>query len=161
MQFPAPKHVSFRKYSNLNFRVYTVRDTKKGMLSRCKKGSVLIFRSLIISNIKGYARARMLALEWKERALNYKKRWFPAAILVVQNCPPIWCLHTNLYKGAWKVSASNSAKTVGHKNLTLPHFFYILVFYESFILLSSSTGRFPIYFFFLVPCLLRDSENEE
>ena len=37
------------------------------------KALLLIFISLIISSIKGYARARMLALEWKERALNYDK----------------------------------------------------------------------------------------
>ena len=43
-KFPAPKHVSFRKYSNLNFRVFTVRDTKIGMLSRWKKVSPLDFQ---------------------------------------------------------------------------------------------------------------------
>ena len=32
-KFPAPKGVSFRKYSNLNFQVFTVRDTKIGILS--------------------------------------------------------------------------------------------------------------------------------
>ena len=37
-----------------------------------KKALLLIFSSLIISSIKGYARARMLALEWKERALALK-----------------------------------------------------------------------------------------
>ena len=42
-RIPAPKHVSFRKYSNLNFRVFTVRDTKTGMLSHWKKSLVLIF----------------------------------------------------------------------------------------------------------------------
>ena len=52
-KFPAPKHVSFRKYSNLNFRVFTVRDTKIGMLSHWKKPSLLfIFSSLTISRIK-------------------------------------------------------------------------------------------------------------
>ena len=47
------------------------------------------------------------------------------------------------YKGAWNVSANNS-EAVGHKDL---------VFYKHLIFLSSSIGRFPIYF------LLRDSEN--
>ena len=42
-KFPAPKHVSFRKYSSLNFRVFTVRETIVGMLSHCKKSLVLIF----------------------------------------------------------------------------------------------------------------------
>ena len=32
-KFPASKHVSFRKYRNMNLRVFTVRDTKIGMLS--------------------------------------------------------------------------------------------------------------------------------
>ena len=43
-KFPAPKHVSFRKYSSLKFRVFTVRDTKRGMLSPWKKVSPLDFR---------------------------------------------------------------------------------------------------------------------
>ena len=43
-KFPAPKHVSFRKYSSLNFRVFTVRDTKRGMLSPWKKVSPLDFQ---------------------------------------------------------------------------------------------------------------------
>ena len=33
-KFPVPQHVSFRKYSNLNFRVFTGCDTKIGILSR-------------------------------------------------------------------------------------------------------------------------------
>ena len=41
-KFLAPKHVSFRKYSNLNFGVFTVRDTKIGMLSHWKKSVLLI-----------------------------------------------------------------------------------------------------------------------
>ena len=76
----------------------------------------------------------MLVLEWKERAFIEKVNsrcfcWFPAAILVHQNCTPIWRLHTKLYKGAWHVSANNS-ETVGHKDLTLAQIFYILVFYN-------------------------------
>ena len=55
--------------------------------------------------------------------------WFPAAILVHQNGAPIWRLHTKLYKGAWNVSANNS-KTVGHKDLRLGKFVWILVFYN-------------------------------
>ena len=43
-KFPAPKHVSFQKYSNLNFRVFKVRDTKIGMLSPWKKVSQLDFQ---------------------------------------------------------------------------------------------------------------------
>ena len=71
----------------------------------------------------------MLVLEWKERAFIEKVNsrcfcWFPAAILVDQNGPQIWRLHTKLYKVAWNVSANNS-ETVGHKDLRL-----ILVFYN-------------------------------
>ena len=91
----------------------------------------------------------MLALEWKRRAFIEKVnsrcfRWFPVSILVDQNCLPIWHLHTKLYKGAWNVLANNSDTHVGHKDLRFGQIVYKLVF---------------IYFF--VPCLLRDSENEE
>ena len=55
--------------------------------------------------------------------------WFPAAILVDSFCPPIWRLHTKLYKGAWNVSATNS-ETVGHKDLRFGQIVYILVFYN-------------------------------
>ena len=78
--------------------------------------------------------ARMLALEWKGRALIEKVNskcfcCFPAAILVDPNCPPIWLLHTKLYKGAWNVSANNS-ETVGHKDLRFGKTVYILVLYN-------------------------------
>ena len=77
---------------------------------------------------------RMLALEWKGRAFMEKVNsrcfcWFPAAILVDSFCPPIWRLHTKLYKGAWNVSANNS-ETVGHKDLRFGQIVYILVFYN-------------------------------
>ena len=45
------------------------------------------------------------------------------------NCPPIWRLHTKLYKGAGNVSANNS-ETVGHKDLRFGQIVYILVFYN-------------------------------
>ena len=77
--------------------------------------------------------ARMLALERKGRAFIEKVNstccWFPAAILVDSFCPPIWRLHTKLYKGAWNVSANNS-ETVGHKDLRFGRIVYILVFYN-------------------------------
>ena len=76
----------------------------------------------------------MLALELKGGAFIEKVNsrcfcWFPAAILVDSFCPPIWRLHTKLYKGAWNVSATNS-ETVGHKDLRFGQIVYILVFYN-------------------------------
>ena len=58
-KFPAPKHVSFRKYSSLNVRVFTVRDTKIGMVSPWKKSLRLIFSSLTISSIRRYVYAQV------------------------------------------------------------------------------------------------------
>ena len=58
-----------------------------------------------------------------------------------------------LQKGAWNVLANNS-ETVGHKDLRLGQFVYILVFYNiSFSWLLPLDG-FQFYF------LLRDSEND-
>ena len=78
--------------------------------------------------------ARMLALEWKERAFIEKMNsrwfcWFPAAIFVYQNCTQIWRLHTKPYKRCGNVSANNS-ETVGHEDLRLGQIVYILVFYN-------------------------------
>ena len=73
------------------------------------------------------------------------------AILVHQNCSPIWLSHIKLYKGASNVLVSNS-ETVGQKDLR--KIVYILVFYN-------------ISFSWLLPpddikfiSLLRDSEND-
>ena len=149
----------FRKHSNLNFRVFTVRDTKIGMLSRWKKSLLLILSSITISSIRRYVFcARMLVFERKEGAFIEKVNsrcfcWFPAAILVDQNGTPIWRLHTKLYKGAWNVSVNNS-ETVGHKDLRLEKIVYILVFYNtSFSWLLPLDGFQYIF-------LLRDSEND-
>ena len=103
----------------------------------------------------------MLALEVKGRVFIEKVNsrcfcCFPAATLLDSFCPPILLLHTKLYKGSWNVSANNS-ETVGHKDLRFGQIVYILVFYSfSWLLLM---GGFQLIFF--VPCLLRDSENEE
>ena len=77
---------------------------------------------------------RMLALEWKGRALIEKVNsrcfsWSAAAILVDQNCPPICRPHTKLYKGGWNVSANNS-EIVGHKDQSFGKTVNILVFYN-------------------------------
>ena len=94
----------------------------------------------------------MLVLEWKERAFIEKVNsrcfcWFPAAILVDQNGPPIWRLL------AWNVSANNS-ETVGHKDLRLGQTVCIFFFYNiSFSWLLQVDG-FQFIFW------LRDSEND-
>ena len=49
--------------------------------------------------------------------------------IVHQLGPPIWRLHTKLYKGAWNVSATNS-ETVGHKDLRFGQIVYIVVVYN-------------------------------
>ena len=58
-KFPAPKHVSFRKYSSLKVRVFTVRDSKIGMLSPWTKSLRLIFSSLTISSVRRYVYAQV------------------------------------------------------------------------------------------------------
>ena len=93
---------------------------------------------------------RMLALEWKGRAFIEKVNtgcfcWFPATILEDQNCPPIWRLHTKLYKGVWNVSGNNS-ETVGYKDLRFGQIVYILVFYNiSFSWLVPLDGFRPVF----------------
>ena len=138
-----------------NFLVFKVRDTKIGMLSRWKKVSPLDFQQY---NHFKYQKiclcVRMLVLEWKERAFIEKVNsrcfcWFPAAILVDSFCPPIWRLHTKLYKGAWNVSA-NYSQTMVHKDLRLGKIVYTLVFYNIHFL----------GFFHWTVSNLRDSESD-
>ena len=50
-------------------------------------------------------------------------------ILVDHSAKRYWRLHTQLYKSAGNVSASNS-ETVGHKDLRLGQIVYIPVFYN-------------------------------
>ena len=58
-KFPAPQVCFISKFSSLNFRVFTVRDTKIGMLSLWKKSLRLIFSSLTISRIRRYVYAQV------------------------------------------------------------------------------------------------------
>ena len=102
----------------------------------------------------------MLALEWKGRAFIEKVNsrcfcWFPAAILVDRNCPPIWHLHTKLYKGVWNVLANNS-ENVGHKDLRFGQIVYISVFYN-----ISFSWLLPLDGFQLNFLCRFDSKNEE
>ena len=81
-------------------------------------------------------------------------------ILVDSFCPPIWRLHTKLYKGAWNVSANNS-ETVDHKDQRFGKIVYILVFYNlSFFWLFPLDG---FYFIFLcrVYCVTGKTKNLE
>ena len=87
--------------------------------------------------------SRIVALEWKERALIEKVIsryfwWFLEAILVYQNCTPMWCLHIKLYKSVQNI-ATNDSETVVYKDLT--NCLYISLLYH-FIFLASSTGQF-------------------
>ena len=79
------------------------------------------------------------------------------AILVDQNCPPIWRLNTKLYKGVWNVSANNS-ETVGYKDLRLGQIVYIVVFYN-----ISFSWPLPLdcFYFFLFAMFIAWHENEE
>ena len=80
-----------------------------------------------------------------------------------QNGPPIWRLHTKLFKGDKRTAKdvcgeanvpANNSETMGHKDLRLGQTVYLLVFYNiSFSWLLPQDG-------FQVNFLLRDSEND-
>ena len=102
----------------------------------------------------------MLAFKWKERAFIEKVSsrcvcWFPVATFI---CVPK--LYTNVaspYKALqWCMTRfSKKLRNCGpHRPETWTNCLYISLL-KHFIVLASSTGRFPIYFFVL--CLLRDS----
>ena len=117
------------------------------------------FNKIYFCKKKLFLCARMLVIEWKEGTFIekvYSRCFcrFSAAILVHQNCAPIWRLHTKLCKaGAWNVSANNS-ETLGHKDLRLGQIVSKLVFYNiSFSWFLPLDG---FQFIFLV----RDSEND-
>ena len=103
----------------------------------------------------------MLALEWKERAFIEKVNsrcfcWFPAAIFVYQNCTQIWRLHIQSSTMVREMFRQITQKLWATWTWGLDKLFT----YQSFVTFhfaASSTGRFPIY---LVPCLLRDREND-
>ena len=118
------------------------------MLSRWKNVSSLEFQQL--EHFRYYNRCVYRAFIEKVNSRCFCR--FPTAILVDQNCPPIWRLHTKLYKAAWKVLANNS-ETVSHKDLRLGQIVYILVFYNiSFSWLRPLDG----FWFLFLSCLLCD-----
>ena len=76
-----------------------------------------------------------------------------------QNGTPIWCLHTKLYKKVRENVLANNSETVGHKDLRLGQFVYILVFYILVFYNISFSWLLPLdgfQFYFL----LCDSEND-
>ena len=59
--------------------------------------------------------------------------------MVHQNGPPIWRLHTKLFKGGKRTAKdvcgeanvpANNSETIGHKDLRLGQTVYLLVFYN-------------------------------
>ena len=84
------QHVSFWKYSNLNFRVFTVRDTKIGMLSCWKKSLLLILSSTSIRNLfmRTYASSRVKRKSFYRKSELQMFFWLLAAIMCAQW--PIW-----------------------------------------------------------------------
>ena len=131
----------------------------RNAVSLKKEPFLLIFSSITILSMRRHVYTHVrLVLEWKETAFKEKVNsrcfcWFPAAILVDQSGPPIWRLHTKLYKVAWNVSANNS-QTVGHKDPRLGQIVYILVFY------NISSSWLPPQDGFQFIFSLRDSEND-
>ena len=102
--------------------------------------------------------ARMLARKWKGRTfieiVNSRCFcWFPAALLVDQNCPPIWRHLYNYVKHFSKYMYIVTQKLWATKTWNLDKLF---IYWSpiTFIFLASSTGRFPIYFFVTVLFLL-------
>ena len=109
----------------------------------------------------------MLVLEWKGGAFIEKVNsrcfcWFPAAILVDSfcppNCPPVWRLHTKLYKGAWNVSATNS-ETVSHKDLRFGQIVYNIVFYNISFSWLLPLDAFKCIFLCRVYCVTVKTKN--
>ena len=122
-----------------------------------KTSLLLTFSSLTISSIKrcdyAYASSRV------KRKNFYGKRelqiFLLIFILVDSFCPPIWRLHTKLYKGVWNVSGNNS-ETVGYRDLRFGQIVYILVFYN-----ICFSWHLPLDGFqFFAPCLLRTVERK-
>ena len=71
--------------------------------------------------------------------------WFPAAILVYQNCTPKWHLHTKLYKSQREMFRQITQKlTVGHKDLD-KLFIYLSFHFLSFFHWTVSSLFFEPY----------------
>ena len=105
----------------------------------------------------------MRVLEWKERAVIGKVNsrcfcWFPAAILVHQNCTPIW---RPAIQSSSKVPETfpQIAQKLGHKDLRLGQIVQKLVFYNiSFSWLLPLDG-FKCIFLCRVYCVTVKTKN--
>ena len=109
-KFPFPQLISCRKYSNLNFRVFTVRNTKIGILSQLKKAPPLDFQQY---NHFKYQKiclyARMLVLERKEGAFVEKVN----SKVFVDFRRPYWCTKTVHQHGVLTQSSTKVCETFG------------------------------------------------
>ena len=132
--------------------------TKKGMLSRCKKGSPLDFQQF---NHFKYSRVCS-----RTYAISRVKRKSYKIIKKGDFWEPYWWTKTVHQYGVSIQSSTKVRETF--RQITLQKLWatktwdfdkLFIGLLQHFIFLSSSTGRFPIYF--LVPYLLRGSENEE
>ena len=90
--------------------------------------------------------ARMLALEWKERAFIEKVNskffcWFPVAIFEYQNCPQIWHLHTQLYsRSCWNTDHADCGLQTVQTVQTESYFSYL---YLNFLIIKNFYHSFP------------------
>ena len=127
------------------------------MLSRWKIVSPLDFQQY--NHFKYVICACMLVLEWKERAFIEKVNfgcfcWFPEAILVPTNTVHQYGVTIQSSTKVRETFGQITQKLWATKTWDLGKLF-IYSSFITFIFLASSTGRFPIYIFFL-----RDSEND-
>ena len=105
------------------------------MRSRWKKASPLDFQQF--NHFKYWKMrlcARMLALDWKERAFIEKVNsrcfhWFPAAIFVYQNCTQIYGVSIQSSTMVREMFRQiTQSETVGHIDLRFGQIVYISVF---------------------------------
>ena len=120
----------FENTAQFNFRVFTVRDIKIGMLSHRKESLLLIlFQVLRDVLMHTYTSSRV-----KSKSI-YRKSELQMFLLIsgghTGGGPKLYTnmASTKLYKGAWNVSANNS-ETVGYKDLRFGQIVCILVFYN-------------------------------
>ena len=150
----------FENTAQLNFRVFTVRDIKIGMLSHRKESLLLIlFQVLRDVLMHTYTSCRV-----KSKSI-YRKSELQMFLLIsgghTGGGPKLYTnmASTKLYKGAWNVSANNS-ETVGYKDLRFGQIVCILVFYNiSFSWLLPLDGFQFIFSLCRVYCVTVKTKN--